>query len=229
MRSLTGMIITMLILAIACGPGEEMAPAYVEDIVTGAPDHAKMLLENDNLAAIRITLPPQAKLPTHPGRDRVVYSLSDYKLRFTPDGGTPEIKDFRKGDIHWHPAGRHAIQNVGPITAEYLVVASVGPNPTAGVTSNLAELTPDRAKVIFENEKTKVIDVVLEPGEKQPEHDAASRLIYSLTAARLGFFAEDVTTEVEFAAGDAHYHQGGKHAVANLGEEPVRYLVVELM
>ena len=105
----------------------------------------------------------------------------------------------------------------------------MGQNPTAGVTSNLAELTPDKAKVILETEKVKVLEIVLDPGEKQPEHDAASRLIYSLTAAKLGFTAADETTEIEFAPGDAHYHQGGKHAVTNLGEEPVRYLVFEMM
>ncbi len=99
-----------------------------------------MLLDNDSVSVVRFTVPPQGQLPMHRGKDRVVYSLSDYKIQLLRPDGVPSIKTFREGEVHWHGAGTHGIRNIGPITAEYLVVSRKGANPTPGVTSNLAEL-----------------------------------------------------------------------------------------
>lgn len=229
MTHLKCLVFAAALFSLACGGGEEAEVAFVDDIVAAAPDNAKVLLENDSVSVVLFTLPPQGQLPEHEGLDRLVYSLSDYKLQFLRQVGEPEIKDFRKGDVHWHPAGRHAIRNVGPITAEYLVVSRKGENPTPGVTSNLAELMPDKAKVIFENQEAKVIEVSLEPGDKQPVHVAASRVAYSLTPAKLKFTSGEQSTETAYAAGEAHWHDGGEHEVECLSEEPVRYIVFEMM
>ncbi len=88
---------------------------------------------------------------------------------------------------------------------------------------------PDKAKVIFENEQAKVLEVSLEPGDKQPVHAAASRVIYTLTPVKLKFTAGEESSEVDYAAGEASWHDGGEHTVENLSAEPVRYLVFELM
>jgi quercetin dioxygenase-like cupin family protein len=224
------LLIALVILAVACGPGERPAEVTVqEDIVKTAPDRAKLLLENDQIAATLFTLPAQAELPMHKGGDRVVYSLSDYKLQFRTPDAEPALRDYRKGEAHWHRAGEHAVRNVGASKAEFLVVARKGANPTPGVTSNLAELKPEQARVVFENEDCKVIDITLKPGETQPMHKGAGRLVYSLTPMKVKLDTGGESSEHAYSAGEVHYHQGGDHRVTNLSKEPARYLIFELM
>lgn len=225
---LRAFIAGLMILTFACGP-REAEIAVVEDIVVAAPEHARLLLENDHVAVMRFTLPPQAELPMHEGRARVVYSLSDYKLQYRTEIDPPIVRDLRQGEAHWHSAGPHSVRNVGPITAEYVVVARKSPNPTPGVTSNLAALVPDQARVIFENEYAKVIEVTMAPGAKQPMHNAASRVVYSLTPAMIRFITSAGSAANEYAEGDVHYHEGGEHQVENLSNETVRFVIFELM
>ena len=216
----------LLMFILSCG---EEPPAVVEDIVKAAPDQVELLFENDSISVMRFTLAPQAQLPMHRGVDRAVYSLTSYKLRFMTPSGEPTIRDFNPGDVHWHRAGVHAVTNIGPIPAKYLVVTRKGVNPTPGVTSNIAELAPDKARVVLENQDAKVIEISLQPKDKLPAHNAAGRVIYSLTAAKLKFTAGGQTTEEEWAEGAAHWHDGGEHQVENLSAEPVRFLVFEYM
>jgi hypothetical protein len=171
-------VAAIALLSFSCGGSKEPAGSgVVEDIVKAAPDRARLLLENEQLVVTLFTLAPQAELPMHEGRDRVVYSLSDYRLQFHPQGGDPTVRVFRKGDAHWHSSGMHAVKNIGPIPAEYLVVARKSSNPTPGVTSNLADLTPKSARIVFENQDAKVLEVSLQSGERQPVHNAAGRLV----------------------------------------------------
>jgi quercetin dioxygenase-like cupin family protein len=224
------MLIALVTLAFACGPAEKAAEVTLqEDIMKAAPDRARLLLENEQIAATLVTLPAQSELPMHRGGDRVVYSVTDYKLQFRAQDGEPVVRNFRQGEAHWHPAGAHAIRNVGATKAEYLVVTRKSSNPTVGVTSNLAELKPDQARVVFENQDAKVIEISLKAGEVQPMHKGAGRLIYSLTPLKIKFASGSETSEAAYSAGEAHYHLGGDHRVANLSKEPARYLVFELM
>jgi quercetin dioxygenase-like cupin family protein len=229
MSYLKALVAALAVLAIACGPSTQpVEVTVVDDIVKAAPDRAQLLLENEHVAVTRFALPPQSELPMHKGADRVVYSLTDYKLQFREEQGEPVVRNFRPGEVHWHPSGAHTVRNVGPINAEFLVVTRKSPNPTSGVTSNLAEVAPDSAHVVFENQDCKVIEVSLKPGEKQPMHNGAARVVYSATPATLKYTGGKSSAEVH-AAGDVHYHLGGEHQVANASKEPVRYVIFELM
>ena len=220
----------LAILTLACSSTEESAQVtVVDDIVQAAPENVELLLKKDHVTVMRFTLPPQTRLPPHRSQERAVYSLSDYKLEFTDSMGQRQINNFRPGDILWLKAGKHTVRNVGPITAKYLVVERTAVNPMPGVTSNIAELTPEKAKVILENANAKVIEVTLEPGDQQPTHTAAARVVYSLTPAKLAVTAGGKTTETEFAEGDVHWYPGGEHQMKNLSANPVRFLVFELM
>ena len=93
----------------------------------------------------------------------------------------------------------------------------------------IAELAPEKARVIFENRDCKVIDITLQPKDKLPAHNAAGRAVYPLTAAKLRFTAGGQSTVEEWAEGVAHWHDGGEHSVENLSAEPVRFLIFEMM
>jgi hypothetical protein len=73
----------LLIFLLSCGG--EKPEAIVEDIAKAAPDKVELLFENASVSVMRVTLPSQARLPMHRGRDRLIYSLTNYKLRYIWD------------------------------------------------------------------------------------------------------------------------------------------------
>jgi uncharacterized cupin superfamily protein len=98
-------------------PGGESVPS--DDVEDGAT----LRLDDDRFRVTEIALPAGATRPMHGGMARLVYSLSDYTLRYTEDGGEPSEQTFAAGDAHWHAAGQHAVENSGETEARFLVVA----------------------------------------------------------------------------------------------------------
>jgi quercetin dioxygenase-like cupin family protein len=67
------------------------------DPVKVAPQVYKVLLENDQVRLLEITLNPGGKVPMHSHPDYVIYCLSAGKVRFTsPEGQTAE-PEMKKG------------------------------------------------------------------------------------------------------------------------------------
>ncbi len=79
-------------------------------------------LDDDAFRVSEVVLPAGATLPKHPGLARVVYSLSDYTIRYEADGAEPRETSFRAGEAHWHDADQHVITNTGTTEARFLVV-----------------------------------------------------------------------------------------------------------
>jgi hypothetical protein len=84
---------------------------------------AKVLFNNDAFEVTEVTLPKDALIPMHSGVNRVVYSLSEYKIAYESDGKGNTEKQFKIGDTHWHDACQHALQNIGGTEAKFLVVS----------------------------------------------------------------------------------------------------------
>jgi beta-alanine degradation protein BauB len=79
------------------------------------------IFENDHAHVARISLPPGESIPEHDGYHRLVYSLSNYEIRYaSEEKGTVE-KSFSSGDFHWHAADMHAVENIGDDVAEYIL------------------------------------------------------------------------------------------------------------
>jgi hypothetical protein len=82
----------------------------------------KMKLDDDGFRVSEVSLAVGATLPRHPGLARVVYSLSDYTIRYAADGAEPKEMSFRAGEAHWHDADQHVITNIGTTEALFLIV-----------------------------------------------------------------------------------------------------------
>jgi quercetin dioxygenase-like cupin family protein len=95
-----------------------------QDVNSVAPDGvAKLSFDNEVFRITEVTLPPGASIPMHSGVNRVVYSLSDYQTLYEAGDEGKEEKSFKKGDVHWHDACLHALENIGETEAKYLVVS----------------------------------------------------------------------------------------------------------
>lgn len=186
------------------------------------------LFNNDYVSVSRVTLEPGEELPTHSGTARVVYSLSDYTIRWTEDGETAE-KVWREGDVHAHEGLQHAIKNTGTTIADFLIVAKTDesmPATDATDIANDAAVPGGYAAVIADLEDARVLRVALPSGAAQPLHAGAPRIVYSLNDYSVVFKTPgDEGREVDLVTGSVHWHEAGPHAVLNSGDDTARFVI----
>jgi hypothetical protein len=93
------------------------------DVNSVSPEFAQILIDNDDFKITEVKLPFGEKIPSHSGINRIIYSLSGYDLKYESDKEAETEKYFEDGDIHWHDACHHSLENVGETEARFLVVS----------------------------------------------------------------------------------------------------------
>jgi quercetin dioxygenase-like cupin family protein len=84
-------------------------------------------------------------------------------------------------------------------------------------------------KLKFENERVRVLEATLPPGVKEQKHSHPAYVIYVLEGGRYRNYAADgKTTEGEFKTGDVIYRDPITHYAENIGDKPMRMVLVEL-
>ncbi len=111
------------LLAVAVvGLGLGARAVLAEDPVKVAPGVYKVILENDRVRVLSVTLKPGEKTPMHSHPANIVYPLNAGKVRFTlPDGKSIDA-DLKAGEISWHEGETHATENLGKTRVRALVV-----------------------------------------------------------------------------------------------------------
>jgi hypothetical protein len=190
----------------------------------------RVLLDNEFVEVFTLTVNPGSSLPAHTGQARVVYSLGDYRVRYT-EGGQSREADWRSGDVHSHRAGDHGLDNVGTSPARLLIVARKnGPLTTtdtprpeaAGASTPYTHLVLDDAQFL-------VTEVHLPAGAAIPAHQGLDRVVFALSDSTLRYEADGAPArETTHTSGEAHWHAADRHAVTNTGETEARYLLFQL-
>lgn len=93
--------------------------------------------------------------------------------------------------------------------------------------SDLAALNSEYATTPYETDYADVHRVSLPAGSEIAPHEGGERGIYSLSAYAIQLETDGTASEQTFEAGDAHYHEGGVHTVANTGNQLASYIVFE--
>ena len=215
---------SVLLFVGACGQQQE------KDTTTHQAN-ATVQFENDYVKVTEFMLKPGDKIPSHEGGLRAVYALSEYKIKWT-EGDQVSEKEWQKGDVHWHDAIEHAVENIGDTDASYVVVTRKElALPEAGdytIAEDASQLDSEHANSIFENEHVCIIEVKLAAGDSQPMHHGINRLIYSLTSYQIEYTSEQMDTKnSKIEAGGIHWHTADKHSVKNNGETLAHYLIFE--
>lgn len=85
-------------------------------------------------------------------------------------------------------------------------------------------------KLLMENEKVRVLDILLKPGEKAPMHNHPSdHVVYVMKNTKFKLtFPEGKTNEVDLKAGQTLWMEAGSHATENIGTTEGHNLVIEL-
>lgn len=93
---------------------------------------------------------------------------------------------------------------------------------------DLAKVSSD-AKVLFENDGVRVLDVQHQPGGKEPMHTHPAYVAYSFTnATAKTTFRDGKTVVKERKAGEATWGEPVTHSVENVGTTEFHMLVIEL-
>ena len=190
-----------------------------------------VIFENDFASVSKISLEPGDFQPSHDGGKRVIYSLTDYSIDWEEKGEKLGTKTWKKGDAHFHEAGKHAAKNVGASKAEWIVFQTKNAQLPAcdenTLENDVISVVPDFAKMIFENDDFRITEVNLPKGENIPKHAGVNRIIYSLSDYQIVYESDsEGQGEHQFKSGDIHWHDACQHALQNIGETDAKFLVV---
>ena len=102
--------------------------------------------------------------------------------------------------------------------------------PNIEIEIDFVKSSPDKAKIVLENEFVRVIEYSLKPGEKDNPHTHPPKTSYVVSGGMLRvypeneepFEAEEVTGATEWA------DKRGKHYVENIGKTTVTILLTEI-
>ena len=90
-----------------------------------------------------------------------------------------------------------------------------------------AKVAPHVYKVVFENERARVLEVTMEPGARAEIHSHPDYFVYFLAPGKVKFTnASGETQEVEWPAGTSMWREAEEHATENIGG-PVRAIFFE--
>jgi quercetin dioxygenase-like cupin family protein len=94
---------------------------------------------------------------------------------------------------------------------------------------DMVTVAPKNCKVLLDNDRVRVIRVVMKPGEKLEMHSHLAHVVYSLTGGKMKYTSPDGKSEErEIKAGETRWGDAVTHANENIGTTETRALVVEL-
>lgn len=101
---------------------------------------------------------------------------------------------------------------------------------TAAVTAQDAAVTdPDLYKVVFENDRVRVLEYRDEPGASTSMHEHPAFLVYALSAFERRLTLPDGTVlNRSFSPGQVLFSDGQTHMGENVGSTPTHIIMVEL-
>ena len=91
-------------------------------------------------------------------------------------------------------------------------------------------VSPTNYKKVLENERVRVLEVTVKPGEATAFHSHPGYSIYVIEGGMVRFFSApaDTGVAVELKTGNSSWHDAETHSAKNVGTTTVRVLVTEL-
>ncbi len=98
-------IVCMSILAVVT--------AKAQDPVKVDPGHFKVVLNNEHVRVMDGRIKPGEKTPIHSHPNHVIYYLAGGTTKFTLADGKTDTVTAKAGQVIWHNAETHVVENVG--------------------------------------------------------------------------------------------------------------------
>jgi beta-alanine degradation protein BauB len=90
------------------------------------------------------------------------------------------------------------------------------------------ESNPQHYRVVFENERVRVLEYEDRPGDNTTPHRHPDSVMITLSSFRRLLRSGDVETEVELDAGSARWLDAQEHSGHNVGDTETHVMFVEL-
>ena len=87
---------------------------------------------------------------------------------------------------------------------------------------------PERYRVIFENERIRVLEYTDAPGDRTHDHEHPDSFMYALAPFRRRLVHGDQQRDVEIAEGFSGWVPAQRHRGENIGDTPSHAIFVEL-
>jgi beta-alanine degradation protein BauB len=87
---------------------------------------------------------------------------------------------------------------------------------------------PDLYKVVFENDRVRVLEYTDEPGDRTTPHEHPDSVMYTLSSFQRRLYGDGEERDVEIAAGTTGWLPAQRHAGHNIGDTPTHVIFVEL-
>jgi quercetin dioxygenase-like cupin family protein len=98
----------------------------------------------------------------------------------------------------------------------------------SSMAQDVVEVAPD-VKVLLENDRVRVLESKLKPGEVEGMHSHPEYIAYFLTPTTVKITTPDGKSSVKKPpAGKVLYGKGAKHRIENVGDTLQRVLVIEI-
>jgi hypothetical protein len=233
-RILLAVSVAGLMVMGPAGCASEEKEVSFDDIARQMPEQYKPVLVNDWVSVYELSLNPGQSLPVSYEGGRAVLALTNCKLTVKREGSGKALQMRNRRTAHWIKKGAEAVVNSSNMQLRALIVVRKRPHlPAArpmGRSGELLKVAPRQARLLLENRHMRIMSVRLDPGEQLKRHFGRSRVVYSLTPATVAFAGVDgEAVERTFAAGNAHWHGAGEHAVQNRGGESIEFVVFEML
>jgi quercetin dioxygenase-like cupin family protein len=204
--------------------------ALAQDAVNVDPKHYTVMLENDHVRVLKIRYGPKEKSVMHEHPASVVVFLTNSKVTFTLPDGSKVPSGGKAGDVQFADAGKHMPQNVGAAALEgVLVELKGGAMNSAKVALDPVKVDPSRHKVVFENDRVRVLRIKFKARDKTKQHEHPNGVAIYLTDVKAKFtLADGKTREGGGKRGEVTWALAENHSVQNATGKPADIILVEL-
>lgn len=88
---------------------------------------------------------------------------------------------------------------------------------------------PDNYKVVFENDRVRVLEYIDHPGHRTTPHEHPDSVMYTMSTFRRRLYGADgQTRDVEITAGTTAWLPAQQHAGHNIGDTDTHVIFIEL-
>ncbi len=97
-----------------------------------------------------------------------------------------------------------------------------------GVELDPVVTNPEHYRVVFENERVRVLEYTDQPGDVTTPHEHPDSVMYTVSSFRRRLVSGDAQRDVEMAAGFVGWLPAQQHHGENVGSTPTHAIFVEL-
>ena len=192
----------------------------------------KAEIDNQWVRVVRETQAPHAKTPMREHPPQVVIYLSSSNERIIGRDGKTVTSRRKYGDVAYFDAGTYTKENLSNLTINDVVVElknSPERSKSKQVSLDPVQLDPKHHRIRLENDRVRVIDTILVPRLKSPEHEHPHYVVVYLTELHTTQTLPDGrVVDNPRSAGEIAWRDATKHVTENVGARTAEEIQIEL-